>query len=123
MIIRNRKKDLTPNDKPFVDIDNSSLLSSFSRQADWQFRIYAQMLHRSKQNYNWYFFTLTFSDKFLPRFRFLDYECQCFSREYVHNLVRGVQMDLLKKYGVTDYDYLVACEFGKQNTSRSSGIC
>lgn len=118
MIIRNRKNDLTPNDKPYVCVDNDSLMSSFSKQSDWQFRIYAQMLYRSEQHYNWYFFTLTFSDKFIPRFRFHEFECQCFSRTYIHRFLRGIQMDLLKKYNVTDYDYLVACEYGKQNSFR-----
>ena len=108
MIIRNRKNDLTPNDKPFVCVDNDSLMSSFSKQSEWQFRIYAQMLSRVEQGYNWYFFTLTFSERFIPRFRFHEFECQCFSRVYIHKFLRGIQMDLLKKYNVTDYDYLVA---------------
>lgn len=119
MIIKNPKINLNPTDKAYSHIaDKDSVVSQFMKQSEWSFRIYAQMLHRVNNGYNIYFFTLTFKDKFLPKFRFLDKECPCFDREIVRKFVRGVQMDLLKKYNVTDYDYILCCEFGKSATFR-----
>lgn len=119
MNIKNPKLNLNPSDKAFVRVaDKNSLVSQFTRQSEWSFRIYAQMLYRSDMGYNVYFFTLTFKDKFLPRFKFKHMTCPCFNREYIRRFVRGVQMDLLKKYNITDYDYIICCEFGKSATFR-----
>lgn len=119
MNIKNPKINLNPTDKAFVRVaDKNSIVSQFTRQSEWSFRIYAQMLHRSDMGYAVYFFTLTYNDKFLPRFSFKNYSCPCFDREHIRRFVRGVQMDLLKKYKITDYDYIICCEFGKSATFR-----
>ena len=120
MNILNPKKDFNPTDKLFVNIDKSSLVSQYSIQSDWQFRIYAQMLYRSTQcNYNIYFFTLTYKNCYLPTFQYREFACPCFSHELINKFCRACQMDLLRYYDVTDYDYIVCDEFGKSATCRS----
>lgn len=120
MNILNPKKDFNPTDKLFVNIDKSSLVSQYSIQSDWQFRIYAQMLYRSTQcNYNIFFFTLTYKNCYLPTFQYREFACPCFSHELINKFCRACQMDLLRYYDVTDYDYIVCDEFGKSATCRS----
>lgn len=120
MIIENPKKDFNPTDKLYINVDKDSLSAQFSIQADWQFRIYAQMLYRVTQcNYNVYFFTLTFKDKFLPVFRYKDFLCPCFDHELINKFCRACQMDLLRYFNCTDYDYICCDEFGKSHTFRA----
>lgn len=119
MNILNPKKNLSPCDKPVINVaEKDSLVSQLSRQTEWSFRIYAQMTHRQENGYNNYFFTLTYKDKFLPQFTYKGVTCPCFNREHITRFTRGIQMDLLKKYNVTDYDYILCCEFGKSATFR-----
>lgn len=119
MNIKNPKINLNPTDKAFIRVaEKDSLFSQFTRQSEWSFRIYAQMLHRCEMGYNIYFFTLTYKDKYLPHFSYKYISCPCFDREHIRKFVRGVQMDLLKKYDITDYDYIICCEFGKSATFR-----
>lgn len=119
MNIVNPKKDFNPTDKLFVCVDKTSLVSQYSMQSDWQFRIYAQMLYRTEQcGYNIYFFTLTYKDKFLPKFQYNENSCPCFDSSIINKFCRSCQMDLLRYFNVTDYDYIVCDEFGKSHTFR-----
>ena len=120
MLIKNSKKDFNPTDKVYIDVADSNLYATqFARQMDWQFRIYAQLLYRSEQcDYNVYFFTLTFKDKFLPKFHYDGLECPCFDHDLTNKFCRGVQMDLLRYFECTDYDYVLCEEFGKSATFR-----
>lgn len=120
MLIKNSKKDFNPTDKAYIDVADSNLYATqFARQMDWQFRIYAQLLYRSEQcDYNIYFFTLTFKDKFLPKFEYDGLDCPCFDHDIVNKFCRGVQMDLLRYFDCIDYDYVLCEEFGKSATFR-----
>lgn len=121
MLIKNRKCDFNPTDKAFIDVaDVNSYATQFARQMDWQFRIYAQLISRVQfDNYKVYFFTLTFKDKFLPRFEYKGISCPCFDHNLINKFCRGVQNDLLRYWDATDYDYVLCEEFGKQRTFRS----
>lgn len=121
MLIQNCKKDYNPTDKLVIGVaDKEKLATQYSLQSDWQFRIYAQMLYRSSQcDYNIYFFTLTFKEKYLPVFRYKEYECPCFDHDLINKFCRACQMDLLRMYNCTDYDYIICSEFGKQATFRA----
>lgn len=125
MLIDNPKKDFNPTDKRYVNVaDKSKLATQFSIQSDWQFRIYAQMLYRSQQcDYNIYFFTLTFKDKFLPVFRYQELTCPCFDHELINRFCRSCQMDLLRMFSCSDYDYIVCSEYGKTATFRAHHHC
>lgn len=114
MLIENRKKDFNPTDKRYINVaDPWKLSSQYSLQSDWQFRIYAQMLYRSKQcDYNVYFFTLTYQDKYLPTFHYDEFSVKCFNSDIINKFVRGVQMDLLRMFNCTDYDYIICDEYG-----------
>lgn len=126
MLLLNRTKDFHVTDKCLFEVsDSSSLISQLSRRNDWQFRIYAQCLMRSKQDYLIYFATLTYSNRFLPRFRHLFKHCNddgiveytkvdfaCFSRSHIRNFFRGLTRDLRKYFGVIDVDYVCCSEFG-----------
>ena len=117
MLIRNNKKDFNPTDKPFIEVaDSWDLSSQLSRQSEWQFRIYAQMISTQDKK-NWYFFTLTYAEKYLPTHTYDGVTCPCFSRDCIHRFCRGIQMDMLKHHKVTDIDYLIASEFGSDQYS------
>lgn len=119
MLIENRKKDFNPTDKLYINVaDPCRFSSQYSLQSDWQFRIYAQMLYRVKQcDYNVYFFTLTYQDKYLPTFTYEELSVKCFNSDLINKFVRGVQMDLLRMFNCTDYDYIICDEYGTE-TSR-----
>ena len=123
MLLNNRTKDFHITDKCLFDLpDNDSLLFQLSRKSDWQFRIYAQCLMRSSMDYLIYFVTLTYATSHLPRFNgrigFTDFSFSCFSREHIRKFIRGIQQDLLRKYGVKDIDYIVCSEYGGNGTKR-----
>lgn len=118
MLLLNRTKDFKVTDKCLFDVaDNTTLISQLSRKNEWQFRIYAQCLMRSKQDYLIYFVTLTYSNQFLPRFTHdFEYDFRvdfpCFSRRHIRKFFRGLTQDLRKYYGVIDVDYVCCSEFG-----------
>lgn len=126
MLLLNRTKDFKVTDKCLFEIsDSRSLISQLSRRNDWQFRIYAQCLMRSRQDYLIYFVSLTYSNHFLPRFRHLfkslnddgiiEYDkvdFSCFSRDHIRKFFRALTRDLRKYFGVIDVDYICCSEFG-----------
>lgn len=135
----NNTLSFLPSKKVFINIpDTNSYSYRFQQRSDMQTRIYAQMLFRKAQGYKFYFGTLTYAPKFRPYFHIkrdvdnlhyrisdkvryiflnekVDFNCPCFSRKHINKFIRGIQMDLLKKYHVTDIDYVIACEYGSKS--------
>lgn len=135
----NNTHSFLPSKKVILQLpDTNSFSYRFQQRSDMQARIYAQMLFRVSQGYKIYFGTLTYNPKHRPYFSIdrivstlkydikdkieysivdsnLRFSCPCFSRSDIRRFTRGIQMDLLKQYGVTDYDYIVASEYGSNS--------
>ena len=136
--LSNPTRNFSPADKVgFYVPDTDDVEYQDRRKYDWQMRIYAQMLKDSYEDYNIYFFTLTYSDRFLPKFEVsipksydyvhkqtVDkvYTFDVFSREDINRFITNLRQDLYRTFGITDMHYIICCEYG-ENTQRSHYHC
>lgn len=79
-----------------------------SRSRDWQVRAYYEFLDCTQQGGRVYFYTLTFSNHYIPRF----YRYKCFSWDLVDKFLKRFRFFLDKKYGCT-LKVLLTSEYGE----------
>ena len=136
--LANPTRNFSPADKVgFYVADTDDVEYQDRRKYDWQMRIYAQMLKDSYEDYNIYFFTLTYSDRFLPKFEVtipksydyvhkqtVDKVCtfDVFSRQDINRFITNLRQDLYRTFGITDMHYIICSEYG-ENTQRSHYHC
>lgn len=94
-----------------------------SKRVQWTFRNRCELESARKNGWHIGFFTLTYSDKYLPlipRHMFLDaYKplC-CFSRTDVRRFIDNIRKRANERWKVSNLRYLIACEYG-EHTRRS----
>ena len=117
--ILNPTRDFYPFDSYRIDADCGECVECrFRRQTAWSLRSYYELVNRDKSKYLNVFFTLTYSDAFLPHFiANIDskyYKVATFSREHLRKFFHSLRKRLFDKFGITDISYLACCEYGDQ---------
>lgn len=117
--ILNPTKDFYPFDSYKLEVDcNECTECRFRRRSDWSLRAYYELMSRPKTKYLNVFFTLTYSDEYLPVYqnqaKLKVYQIKCFSRDDIKRFFSNLRKRLNERFGVKDIAYLSCSEYGEQ---------